>query len=460
MKLIPLAKKTLKKSILKVSQGLSRKKSDTISATFCIYPWMECIVGPTSHLKICCIAEKPVKDEDNRVYNLEQDSLKDYWNSYGLRQVRKKMLAGEKIKACQHCYYQESLGRSSYRQSFNKQWLNSEHREDILNRVEKSRTNDFKVEEAPLYLDIRPGNLCNLKCRMCSPGSSSKIYKEQKEILKDNPVELSSLVNTSYFKKSEKELSNWHKNPDLWNNIYQWSEKSKQLYFTGGEPTLIKQNWDLIQHLTQKGLSKNIDLVFNLNCTQVPDKLLDTFSNFSNITLNFSIDGYKNIQEYIRYPSKWLEVEKNIIKMLKHSNKNTHFYFCPTIQVYNILDISYLFQWIENLKHSYETIGVSLNMCTQPEFLDIAILPKSIKKQALHKLKDWESSLTSQDDFFLDCLKGIKNVLKQKEKKDISYHLKRFYKYTCILDKKRNNIFKKSCPELYQLLEKDRRWRS
>ena len=290
------------------------------------------------------------------------------------------MLAGEKIKACEHCYYQESIGRSSYRQSFNKQWLSSDLGKNILNRVEKSRTNGFKVEEAPLYLDIRPGNLCNLKCRMCSPGNSSKIYKEQKEIIKNNSAELSSLVDTSYFNKSEKEFHNWHKNPVLWNNIYQWSEKSKQLYFTGGEPTLIKQNWDLIQHLTQKGLSKDIDLIFNLNCTQVPNKLLDTFSNFSNVTLNLSIDGYKHIQEYIRYPSKWLKVEKNIIKMLKHRNKNTHFYFSPTIQVYNILDISHLFQYIENLKYNYGTIGIALNMCTAPKFLDIAILPQTIKK--------------------------------------------------------------------------------
>ena len=460
MKLIPLAKKTLKKSIQSLSQRLSRKKSDAISPTFCVYPWMECIVGPTPHLKICCIAEKPVRDENNRVYNLEQDSLKDYWNSYGLRLVRKKMLAGEKIKACEHCYYQESLGRSSYRQSFNKQWLGSELGKNILNRVEKSRTNGFRVEEPPLYLDIRPGNLCNLKCRMCNPGNSSKIYKERKEMLKEDPVEFAPLVNTSYFNKPEKELNDWHKNPDLWNHIYQWSEKSKQLYFTGGEPTLIKQNWDLIQYLKQKGFSKNMDLIFNLNCTQIPDKLLDTFSNFSNITLSLSIDGYKHIQEYIRHPSKWHKVEQNIITMLKHRNKNTHFYFSPVIQVYNILDISHFFQWVEDLKNNYGTIGISLIMCTDPKFLDIAILPKSIRKLALQKLEDWESSWTGQDKFFLDCLKGIKNVLKQKEIKDISYHLKRFYKYTYALDKKRNNNFQKNCPELYQLLEKDGRWRS
>ena len=93
------------------------QKIPEISPSFCVYPWMEFIIGPTSHIKLCCIAETPVQNENKGVYDFKKDSIEKYWNSHGLRQIRKKMLKGEKIKACTHCYYQENIGRTSYRQS-------------------------------------------------------------------------------------------------------------------------------------------------------------------------------------------------------------------------------------------------------------------------------------------------------------------------------------------------------
>ena len=78
----------------------------------------------------------------------------------------------------------------------------------------------------------------------------------------------------------KKNFHNWYKNKEMWKSIYRWAPGTKQLYFTGGEPTLIKENWELIEHLIQKGYSKNIHLIFNINCTQAPSKLLNTFEAF------------------------------------------------------------------------------------------------------------------------------------------------------------------------------------
>ena len=436
------------------------KKIPDISPTFCVYPWIEFILGPTEHINICCISGTAVKDEKGEPYIYGKDSLENYWNSYGLRQVRKTMLAGEKVKACEHCYYQESIGKISYRKSFNKQWFESECRKEILKRIEKSRLNNFKVEGAPIYLDIRPGNLCNLKCRMCNPGYSSKVYQEQKQLLKESPSEANPLIDIKYFEKTEKEFHSWHKNPEIWKSIYKWAPGVKQLYFTGGEPTLIKENWDLIDHLKQKGYSKNICLVFNLNCTQVPDKLLDTFETFSTVTIAFSVDGYREVQEYIRYPSKWEEIENNIIKILKKRRQNTIFYFSPAIQVYNILNLPELLKWIDKLRSNYGHINNSMIMCTTPEFLDISILPKNIKKEAFLRIEQYEKSYTGGDHFLLECIQSVKNVLKSEENPGIEHKLKKFYKYTNLLDQKRNNNFKKTFPELNHLFDEDGRWKN
>ncbi|MBC6415424.1 MAG: twitch domain-containing radical SAM protein [Bdellovibrionales bacterium] len=431
-----------------------------ISRTFCVYPWIELIVGPTKHLKLCCIASSAVLDSKGVAYDCSKDNLKDYWNSEGLREVRKKMLQGESISSCDHCYYQESIGRISYRQSFNKQWLFSNYGKEILKRVNQSRQNDYRVEENPLYLDIRPGNLCNLSCRMCNPGNSSKIYKEQKELLKTDSG-FKDLINEDFFKGDEKEFHNWYKKESLWKSILDWTPSLRQLYFTGGEPTLIKENWKFINYLQEKDFAKNIDLIFNLNCTQVPDKLINTFSHFKSVTITLSIDGYKEVQEYIRYPSKWKEIENNVIKLVKNRTRKCLFYLSPVVQVYNILNLVDIFDWRDRIEKNYKVnIDMSLIMCTGPEYFDIENLPSSIKEQALSRITSYERKYKKKNDFFFNTLSSIKNVLRKEEKKDLSKHLRNFFRYTSILDRKRSNDFSKSFGELNELLNKDGRWKS
>ena len=286
------------------------------SSIFCISPWMEMTLNPDSFLSPCCII-KSIKDERGRQYNLLEDSLEDYWNGWGLREIRRKMLANEKVPACQWCYYDESIGKNSKRQGNIFLWLKSiyygKYSKNILNRVEKSKTNGYRVEKSPLRLDVRPTNTCNLKCRMCWPNSSSKIAQEQKEILKSGAD--TSFIDRDYF-KTDKKFFNWRKSKEIWKTIHKWSPGIKSLYFTGGEPTLIKEIWDFIDYLKEKDLAKNIGLEFNTNCTQNPNKLIETFDAFRSVDIMLSVDGYREVQEYIRHPSIWKDIENNIMKML------------------------------------------------------------------------------------------------------------------------------------------------
>ena len=193
------------------------------------------------------------------------------------------------------------------------------------------------------------------------------------------------MIDENHFQMDEKKFHNWYKNKEIWKSIYKWASEAKQIYFTGGEPTLIEENWELIDYLKEKGYSKNIHLMFSLNCTQVPDKLLDTFSTFSSAAISLSVDGYKEVQEYIRYPSRWKEIEDNVKKILKNRNEYIFFYFSPVIQIYNILNFPRLFKWIDNLQINYGKVNNYILMCTAPEFLDIAILPNNIKQEAFIK---------------------------------------------------------------------------
>ena len=428
--------------------GLRNMMSSPFSPTFCVYPWIEFIMGPDKHARVCCIARSPILSKEGHAYPMNEFPPEKIWNSEGMREVRRKMLCGEKNKECEHCYYQESIGRTSFRESFNRQWLRSKYGTEILKRVKQSKINDHQVDASPLYLDIRPGNLCNLKCRMCNPGNSSLIHREQKELLEEKK-EFSSLVNNGFFQNDDS-FYNWHESSQIWDDVYKWSSGIKQLYFTGGEPTLIKRNWELINHFQEKGYSKEITLNFNINGTYIPQKLLDTFDHFSHVCITFSIDGYKKVQEYIRYPSKWSLLEKNVMKILKRKKENVGISFSPVVQVYNILYLTDLLRWIDHLQEEYGSIGTSLLICTEPDYLDIAILPQNIKKEALRKIHDYEENYQKKDHTLMDNLLGIKNILKKVNEKEKQMEF--FFQYTSILDKKRGNSFKKNLPELHDLL--------
>ena len=432
------------------------QEDNPYSPTFCVYPWMEMIIGPDHRTRLCCIASKDLKSPKGHNYNVVEYTLEEIWNSDAIRIVREQMLKGEKIKDCSHCYYQESVGKESYRQSFNKQWL-SQFSEEIHRRIENSKKENFYVDSPPLYLDIRPGNKCNLKCRMCNPGNSSQIFMEQEELLEKKKLH-SGLIETGYFEKNEKAFREWYKNSNLWKNIDRWIPHIKTFYFTGGEPTLIEKNWQIINSAIEGGFSQNMNLVFNINCTYVPDKLLRTFNHFSYVTLSLSIDGFGVVQEYIRHPSKWETIERNIRKILKAKTKNVSIFFSPVIQIYNILRLIEFLEWIDNLSLEFETeIYLSLIICTRPKFFDIATLPRgSVREAALDDIRKYTQSIRTRNPFFFyNELKSIEYILEKKFLNDIQHNGKNFFEYTRVLDEHRGNDFFKSLPRLGKLLKED-----
>ena len=72
------------------------------------------------------------------------------------------------------CLHQcDPVGRGglSQRQGVTAQWFTDFP--DLLEYIEQGVQNDFNVDGTPMYYDFRFGNLCNLKCRTCSPTYSS-----------------------------------------------------------------------------------------------------------------------------------------------------------------------------------------------------------------------------------------------------------------------------------------------
>ena len=441
---------------------MKESHSSHFSPTFCVYPFMHFLAGPSEHWRICCVSGEGVMDENKESYLLQNHSPKTLWNSEGIRRIRKKMWEGKKISHCRHCYYQESVKQKSYRQRSNEEWLKNSKVRKIISESVK---NDFYVKESPLYVDLRPGNLCNLRCRMCNPGNSSKIEKEWKELKSHEGFRKAVGNRMSVFQSQRKEKHEipWENREEFWKGMEDWMEGLTKLYLTGGEPTLIKNNWKLIDRLIETKQSQFVELVFNINCTYIPQKLLNTFDCFQRVCLNLSLDALGTANDYIRDLSSWNQIEDNVKKLLQAAKgKNVDFMLTPVVQVYNILGLCKLFHWIDHLEKEFSRkISIDLLILDDdPSCLDIRILPESVRKVSLKRMRDYlrNSERNKWDELFKNSAESVIYILENVIHSKRDYLLHQFKQYTSFLDKHRKNNFEKSLPELSRFISlKDRK---
>ena len=420
--------------------------------TFCIYPFIHSMYSADGHARLCCIASSHLKKENNKTYYMGKEDPEKVWNSEDYMEVRRQMFSGEKVSYCSHCYLQEKLGgRNSYRQDMNLMFLKRNYRKESLNRIKEAFKNDFHISSPPFFLDLRLGNLCNLKCRMCFPFASSLVSKEYKNLSNHNKGFSRLLENNCI------DISNtlpWYEKSSFFDAIYKWLPQVKRLYFTGGEPLLIAKNIQLIEYCVTKGYAHNIEIYINTNCTVYGKKFIENLKYFKKICIHFSVDGFKAVQEYIRAPSKWNKIVENVEGYIRAAPSRTHFRFNPVFQVYNSLDFCDILDWILELsRKTSKNLYIDPIILKSPVFLDVSVLPKKTLNKVKMRLSNWvnknkkkisEQSLNAVEILIAFCERSSE---KKKEKQ------KELVLFTKILDKKRGQNLKESIPALYKELK-------
>lgn len=423
------------------------------SSTFCVYPWVEQVVQSSGRLSFCCVAERGgiISKEDGSDYIAGTDKLSDAWNSSFMKNVRRAMLNGEKVEPCKLCYFQESIGKHSYREMHNEEWL-KDHGKEIQQRIQKSADEDFAMNEPALYLDLRLGNLCNLKCRSCNPYNSSQIFRETDQLLSEDPD--FSAVWSKQFGGRPAPMDNWYDREELWDEIISSIPKLRKVYLTGGEPTLIENNYKFLQTCVDTGHAKNIFLLLNTNCTNLQERFLELLPHFRLVVLNASIDGFGSTNEYIRYLSRWETVSKNLRKLLMVPG-NVQIGVTPVVQIYNSLAITELLDYIEQLSAEFKRkINVDFLYATHPSYLDLNILPEGVRKVAVDRMQKFvrRSSLYGEESFLTNSIDSWLTLMRRPQSEDAGWRLKDFAQYTVSLDRKRKQNFSQQFPELHGLL--------
>jgi organic radical activating enzyme len=102
---------------------------------------------------------------------------------------------------------------------------------------------------------------------MCNPWNSSQIFKEHLDIAETDTGYTDVWKKTfGTFPINVMDDQQWFDHDIMWDQVISLIPNLKKVYMTGGEPTLIKNNFKFMKSCIEQG-RKDIVLFFNTNCT-------------------------------------------------------------------------------------------------------------------------------------------------------------------------------------------------
>ena len=328
---------------------------------FCVLPWISLETSPVGTVRPCCLAEDELLDNDGNKFDLSTASFTGIQTSNSMQKLRQEFLDGQQPKTCRKCWREERSGRTSKRM----------HTLDRLKHMLPDQT--WTVDAKPLmFLDLKLGNICNLKCRICGSWSSSTFAAEELQWLRAN--------------EDRKENYHYHmlrqgawprENPKFWSEIDQVLDQIRYIEFTGGEPFMIREHFDMLQGMVDRGIAGQVEIHYNTNGTQWPEGAEEIWRHFKTVEIAFSIDDVGTRFEYQRSGAVWSEVCANIerFKLLKSRNTNIQLQVCTTVNVFNVYYLETVANWIAQQNFDF----VYWNMMHEAYYFSISTLPESAK---------------------------------------------------------------------------------
>ena len=459
----------------KITEWQAKIEAVSGSKTFCVLPWIHFATRPNGDMRLCCSANASgagenhtvglVKNEKGQPANFGRETPMSAWNNEYMKDVRLTMLEGKIPASCSKCIAEESRGVASKRIWETGSWM-----EDGIDVEEliKQTEEDGTVPEKLVYLDLRLGHTCNLKCVMCSPHDSSQWVGDHKKMY--------PLFQAKELKEQmswdRKEFNNkWHENPDFWKEMYAQIPNLKQVYFAGGEPLLIKEHKLFLEEIIRQGYADKILVRYNTNGLLVNDEIIELWKKFKKVKVGFSIDAVGDRNYYIRYPSDWDTIERNLHK-LDNTPDNIQVSIATAIQILNIKHLADFAKW--KITHNFKkvnlenTVGgiqagggiVNMHLLYIPTFLSIRLLPaedKAAVRRSFAELATWLHENYRQDeDFWKQNPYGWKRwqaVLDFMDAEDHTSQLPAFKEYIESLDIVRKTEFSVVFPELKHLIK-------
>lgn len=334
--------------------------------TFCMAPWTHTYISPQSERRLCCASREEhsfqkqyidssndskygkVTESKTNLGDYKPVSLAEHWNSEYMKDIRRKLMAGEEIPQCDVCN-KDLLSISSYRQWF----TGNLFMHKINEAFEKTDDTGYTTME-PISFDYRFSNLCNFKCRMCGEQLSSSWETEKKVHNLWNTKNQPFMV--PEIKNAMQEFQTEVVEPEFRDAVSRGIVE--ECYWVGGEPLMYDVHWWALEEMISNGSAKNCYLRYNSNLSRVQfgqKNLYEYLPQFKDWMMCASIDGTEKIGEYIRTGLNWNQWLENFKQGVNLPNGRNRMLIDLTITGPGMFSLKELFDLSKELDVRIET---------------------------------------------------------------------------------------------------------
>ena len=313
---------------------------------FCALPFTQFTVSSFNEYQLCCD-----NMGESGMYS-DQHSILEYFNSDYINKQRLSFLKNKRLDICQSCWKREDKGLRSRRL----EGLEGDYRE----QVRKYKQGLPLIPNHPVF-KIKFGNLCNLRCIMCGPQSSSAWAQH-----KEKHSEGSWPIYENTF------------NEETYEDLKQILPNVNRIIISGGEPLMNDRYYDFLEWLIGYKFASKLKITTLTNATKIPEHLFQYKKAFKRLSFNISVDGIGKKDEYIRTGQVWEKKKENIFKLQQNFNIG----FEVTVQA---LNIGYLDNIQGYLKNNFGRMSPLTNILVTPKYFDSTSLPQDIKQLYLNK---------------------------------------------------------------------------
>lgn len=343
------------------------KKNDI----FCAAPWSLLYVYPNGQVFTCV-------EGKNILGDLNKNSIEEILYNSQRSGIKQDMLnGGIASKNCTKCLSFENSGNNQDRYHYLRNNYNELMRDLDIDYFD---VNDFVLGA----LDLHWSSICDLKCVTCWAKQSSSIATEQGLPVAHLPSKQANMF-IDWVAKNQDTL--------------------KEIYLSGGEPTLIKYNLRLLEKI-----KKRSDLQIRVNSNLMWDQdnlIVNEILKFPNVLFTCSADSIEQKFEYIRRGSNWKKFLENLKFLQSHNHAKIRIN-----SVFSVLTAGDFVETIDFFKNNLGITDLTINQCGMGHtYLRARNLPVNLKNKCQRSLEHAIENYCSD----LSLVGQLKNCLKELE---------------------------------------------